>query len=936
MIGHPRFSLWDWIPSFSIQATLSVGYCRQRWMRVLLILASIALGVATLVATRALNHNLNLAAQSSVNPLSGLADLLIVNGQSGVPRKLIERINRARVQPQVSAATSLALLAGPLSLAPLLAAATLLPPPPGYPPLKEIQPLVIGRVVIPELDNRSVLLLGIQRPSSQDLAALQRGESGAGLPPGLKIQRLGSDLDLLAALALGQTPAILSAELARDLGRKAGPTVQPGGAGAPLFCHARLAGRQRALMVPATFEITSDALNMDPNVIFMEAEAAAWLNFPLRPDFVSQITINLEPGQDREQTRRQLKEALGGPYRVETVAATREIIRDVTAGLELGFAIGGAGALVVGLFLVFNALSVSVAERRHDIGILRSVGATRLQVAGLFVNEALVLGVVGSLLGLPLGLLLTQVALGPFSQLMSDFFVPLKKPDLTLSGDTLLLALGAGVATTILAALVPALQASREEPADVVRRVPTALHLIYKIAQLAGSGLLLLIGLLCVLFRDYLPLRVGTFAGIVCLVLCALVATPLLSTLIGRFLNPLFRLFLGLEGRLAADNLARSPGRTGLVIAALAATGGLMVQTAGFIQSSKTALLSWLEEEIAADVFVTAGASITEASKTLPMSENLARELAALPDVEVALPVRFHFLNYHRRIVLMVAMDAQAFHDTQQAHQLARNLKDYPRLRQPGTALVSRNFAALHQVRVGDHIRLEGLDGPLQVEIIGTVVDYTWNRGTIIVDRGWFRDHYLDNMVDIYDIYLKHPSGLALTPEMRQAAARRIQDKLNQQEGVYAVAREEFRESISNQLSRVYSLAYAQQAVVGLVALLGVVGALLISVLQRRRELGLLRAVGASRGQVLRSVLAEAVLMGMVGAVLGLLIGLMLEWYVIDVVVLDESGFTFPILIPWAIAGVVMGLSVLLATLVGLWPAYQATRIRIAEAIAYE
>ena len=123
---------------------------------------------------------------------------------------------------------------------------------------------------------------------------------------------------------------------------------------------------------------------------------------------------------------------------------------------------------------------------------------------------------------------------------------------------------------------------------------------------------------------------------------------------------------------------------------------------------------------------------------------------------------------------------------------------------------------------------------------------------------------------------------------------------------------------------------------VGLVVLLGVISALFISVLQRRRELGLLRAVGASRNQVLRSVLAEAVLMGLVGAFLGLVIGILLEWYIIDIVLLDESGLTFPMLIPWFTAGLVGGLAVLLATVVGLWPAWQATRIRIAEAIAYE
>jgi putative ABC transport system permease protein len=141
---------------------------------------------------------------------------------------------------------------------------------------------------------------------------------------------------------------------------------------------------------------------------------------------------------------------------------------------------------------------------------------------------------------------------------------------------------------------------------------------------------------------------------------------------------------------------------------------------------------------------------------------------------------------------------------------------------------------------------------------------------------------------------------------------------------------------VRSQLQRIYSMAYAQQIVVGLVALLGVVSALFISVLQRRRELGLLRAVGASRSQILRSVLAEAVLMGIIGAAVGFLVGLILEWYVLDILLFDETGFAFPLKVPWLEAGLVSLLSVVLATLAGLWPAYLATRLGITEAIAYE
>src|SRR5262249_18510412 len=150
------------------------------------------------------------------------------------------------------------------------------------------------------------------------------------------------------------------------------------------------------------------------------------------------------------------------------------------------------------------------------------------------------------------------------------------------------------------------------------------------------------------------------------------------------------------------------------------------------------------------------------------------------------------------------------------------------------------------------------------------------------------------------------------------------------------VTREEGREFIVKIVRNLYGLLYVQQFIVGLVTLLGVINALFISVLQRRRELGLLRAVGASRPQILRSVVAEAPLMGLLGAVIGFVIGLVLEWYVVQVLLLDESGFTFPMQIPWLACLWVFVASVGLATLVGLWPAWHATRLRIPDAIAYE
>lgn len=882
---------------FSLQRTLSLGYLGQHPLRAILVVIIIALGVAIMVATRTLNHSLTKAARGAVTPLTDVADLLVVNGQAGVPRSLAAKLNHS-----------------------------------GIAGLHDAQPLVVGRVMVPELDNRSVLVIGVDWYGESGAALAGRGGLLARENPwGVKVHKTASALEIGKLVLFHYKLAFVGPELAQDLAR-AHPAT-------PNRFKVALAGEQRTIGVVGTVSLEGDAALIGNNVIFMEVKDAAALIYPQRPDYVSQINVRLAHGSDPrapippgelEAARQRVQDVVGDRAEVRTQEANDQSIQDLTAGLELGFSLVGAAALVVGLFLVYIVLSVTVAERRHDIGILRSVGATRSQIAGLFLGEATLLGLAGSALGVPLGKGLALLALGPVRRVLSDVLVPLESAGIEIPVRLLVLALGAGTATAILAALVPAVAASLEEPADAVRRVPVHAPLMFRILHIASCLLLVGAGLACVIWRDRLPPRGGTFGAVICFLLAFLVATPLLVVPLGLLLQPIFRNVLGLQGRLAADNLLRSPGRTGLVIAVLGATGALMVQTAGFIRSSEEAVYSWIEDNIAADLFVTAGSGIGgNAGLALPMSDKVGQRLRAMPEVESALAVHFQRVDINGRIILMLAIDTQSFHSTESHRAMARNLGRFPRLVEPHTALVSENFAAQHNVKVGQRITVPGRNGPLELEVIGTVVDYTWSRGTIIVDRAWFAREFGDDQVDIYDLYLRPGAD----PEV---VRRQIQERWGKKEGLFVATRTELHNEVSRQLRRVYNLAYAQQSVIGLVAMLGVLCALLISVLQRRRELGLLRAVGASRGQVLGSVLAEATLMALIGALLGFGAGLVLEYYVVHIVLLDEAGFVFPMKVAWGASGIILGLSVLVATVLGLWPAYQATRLRIPEAIAYE
>jgi putative ABC transport system permease protein len=856
----------------SLPRTLSVRYLRRHWSRALLVTLSIALGVAALVATRSLNQVMTAAARTAVTPLAAGADLLVTNGDQGVPRDLIKELRAG-----------------------------------GVPGLRRVRPLVLDRVALPDLDNRPALLVGL------DLDPAGAADTN---PFGLEVET-----DPWALLRSVFKPgAYVGGQLAADAP-----------AGLTEF-QVRAAGRTRTLLRLGTVRAHGAAAALGGNVLYVPSTAVA-ARLVGRPDLVTRIDLTLEPGADRDRAGAAVRQVVGDRAEVRTPEAEREGVDDLMAGIKLAFTLGGLCALVVGLFLVYNALSVSVAERRHDIGILRSLGATRGQVAGLFTAEAALLGLLGSLLGVPCGWGLAYLSLGPFrlQQTFGDLFVPLEtgsRPP--LGPDTVLLALGAGVATALLAALLPALQAAGEEPADAVRRAPPGPRAVARLLHGASCGLVVAAGLAAMAFRTALPPRVGAYGGAILLLLGLLAATPLLAAAAARLLQPAARLVPGLAYRLAADSLARSPGRTGLVIGALAAGVALLVLNAGITASSEQAVLSWLDRLLTCDLVVSSVNPATS-SQTQPMDESVGRQIEGLPEVRKAVPVRAQFVDYRDTKVLLVALDTAAFFDPVLHRHPVPGLELYPRLREPGTVLVSENFALQHHVGPGDRLALRGPHGPVEVAVIGTMLDYSWGRGTVIMDRQHYRRLFGDDLVDVYDVYLRPDAGRA------PAAAREtIARRWGAQEGLVVLTRDELRDEIRATIRRIYAVGYAQEMLVVLVAALGVVMALSISVLQQRRQLGLLRAVGASRFQVVRAVLAEAALLGLVGTVIGLLFGIPLEWYALRVVLLDEVGFTFPVCVPWAATGAVVALTLLMATLAGLLPALRAVRLRIADAIAYE
>jgi putative ABC transport system permease protein len=410
----------------------------------------------------------------------------------------------------------------------------------------------------------------------------------------------------------------------------------------------------------------------------------------------------------------------------------------------------------------------------------------------------------------------------------------------------------------------------------------------------------------------------------------SMVASPFIAALIARAIQPLLQRFGSIAWRLGIDDIVRAPGRTGLVIGAVAAGVSLVVQTAGVIRSNRAVIDDWITDNVAADLIVTSGSPVAASGTTHPMPPDLVSRIEKFPGVEDAMRARIRKVTYRSTQVLLLAADV-ALESHGQRHVLRNGRESlFETLdRTPDGALLSDNFAALHHVGVGDAIPLASPGGEVKLKVVGVIPDYSWNRGTLFVNRRDYVKHWKDQDADVVHLFLRPGADAeAVRAELRKTYG--IDNDL------YIVTPTDLRAHVNALVGRVYGIAYAQLVIVMIVAGLGVVMSLLISVLSRRHEIGLLRAVGATRGQVMRSILAEAVLMGIIGATIGVIVGVPLEWYILNVVLFEEAGLSFPLHLPWTEALGISAGALVTALLAGCGPALHAVRVRIPEAIAYE
>ena len=635
------------------------------------------------------------------------------------------------------------------------------------------------------------------------------------------------------------------------------------------------------------------------------------------PGRVSSISAAAGDGVSQRELVGNIRDGLGSDADVEVVTGeeiTKETQDDIQQALSfltifLGFF--GVIAVVVGAFVIYNAFSIIVAQRTREMALLRAVGARRRQVRRAVLVEALVVGVAGSAFGMVLGL---GVAL-----LLSGF---LQLPDSSLAilPTSVASALAVGIVVTLVSALIPAWRASRVPPLAALRDVAVDTSARSRVRLVLGLVVLVLSGALVVLgaFGNE-PANVGL--GVLGVFVGTLLFSPVLASPVVTVLGAPVARFRGVSGELARDNAARNPRRTASTAFALMIGVGLvtffLVLNASVRQSIDEALSSGFRGDfiITTDDFGLVG---------LPTS--VGDEVARLPEVDQVVPFRFAPAFVGDDTSAVTGTNDGVF-DLFEIDVVAGDAN-----LDAGDVVIDADTARSEDLSVGDPVEIRFLDdargdAPPPATVSGIYeAGPTENIGTYVIGLDDY-DAAVANPTDL-QVFVRLADGVSV--DEAQPAIREVVDQYPTAD-VDSV--DEFKDTIGAQFDPILLLIVVLLTLAIIIALLGIANTIALSVLERTRELGLLRAVGMRRRQVSSAIRWESAIISLFGTVLGLGVGLLGGWGITRS--LRDEGFE-AFAIPFGSLIVIALVAGFLGLIAALIPAYRAARMNVLDAISTE
>jgi putative ABC transport system permease protein len=674
-------------------------------------------------------------------------------------------------------------------------------------------------------------------------------------------------------------------------------------------------------LIPDSAQVGADAILMDIGA----AQLASG-----KSGRVDRILIKTPDSNDFDNWQSKLQQALPTGVLLNAQGTETAANRRMLAAFRWNLRVLSYIALLVGAFLIYNAVSVSVVRRRADIGIMRALGASRGAVMGAFLFEAALFGTAGSLAALPLGRVLATGAVRMLSTTVNALYVSSRPGTMAISAGSVVLAFVAGIGVALASALIPAREASMVPPTEAMARGRREFEV--RVERKRNAVIALVLAVLGALAAQAPPIGGKPLIGYVSALLFVASAALLIPLVVHSATSAGasgLRHMLGVEALLASRSLGGSLRRTSVLVGALATAIAMMTSVGIMVGSFRQTVLTWMESELPADLYLRpAGAVGGDQHPTI--APEVADRIVNTPGVESVTRFRAYEIEYQGLPTSL----AGASHDLNASRQNLAFLSGRPSidvirdLAAGNNAVVSEPFANKHHVRAGDTIALPLGEQRVTFRVIDIFYDYGHEAGYILLDWGTMLRYLPDSAPSNLAVYLAPGADLEHT---RAAIQRTIANR-----GLVVFSNGELRLQGIRVFDQTFAITYAVEAISILVAIGGISGALISIVLDRRHEFGVLRFLGSTSAQIRKLILVEAGLIGILANVMGLALGYVLS--LVLVYVINKQSFGWTIQFHWPVAVLLASLSVVyIATvLAGLFPARLAVRLDPMEVVHEE
>lgn len=842
---------------------------RHPWQTVLMIVG-IMLGVGVMVAIDLANSAASRAFDLSTASIAGKATHQIIGGPAGLDEAVYTRL-RLEGLPVASA------------------------------------PVVADYITSPQLGDRPIQLLGVdpfvEAPFRSYLVAEQAGS-------------VANPIDVSELVAfLTQPGAVLISEgLAADYKLKVGDSIEIHAAGRAssgvlaglLRPNDRLAQRALEGVILADIATAQEALGMVGKV--------------------SHVDLILSQG-DAAQAER-IAALLPADARVQAVSARNGALEQMTAAFKTNLTALSLLALVVGMFLIYNSMTFSIVQRRPLFGTLRCLGVTRAEIARLVLGEAALVGMVGSALGIGLGVLLGQGAVRLVTQTINDLYFVVTVRGIVIPPESLVKGAIAGLLATVGSTLAPAWEAATVPPRmaltrsgleDRARRLLPALSLAGLAAIAFGVGLLLV------------PTRSIeiSFAGLFFLTIGFALLAPLATVVIGRLALRPANALLGPPGRLGPRSITGALSRTAVAIAALMVAVSVTIGVGLMVGSFRSTVVAWLGQTLWGDVYVSAPA-LTATRSPEPLDPRVLAVLEKWPGVRRYDVLRSTDAPSPDGPIAVTAVSDEDFTAPRMFVSMDRTREEVREAVKNGAVLASEPLAnRLNLPARNATVTLFTDHGAQTFPVAGIYRDYSNSQGTVMMGLDLYRANWDDPTVTAALLVLEPGGNADDTVRELRAALAGIQ-------GVIVRPNAALRNDALAVFDRAFAITGALQLLAAIVAFIGVLAALLSLQLERAREMGLLRAIGLTVQQLRTLVFVETGLMGAVAGLLAMPTGLALAVVLIFIINRRSFGWTMQLFPDGRVFVQALILAVVAALLAGIYPAIRLGRMAAAEALRGE